>query len=540
MIHKLLLFTFLLVWMTSGAWAQLKGTTEAVFREVPTDTSAASILYRYVSEGYFDARIDSVEGKGLGIIKGCRYTVKELIFEPEDWDSEPVYKSQKGVYKRPKVEAEIEAMVNQYISDGYLQAEAGIDHFQLNRKACEVSIYVSLKRGKRFFSSGIFFSGLSNYSPKYLSRISGYRDSLLLSESNLRKLRAELTGSELFKEVSKPVILTQEGKKVILFAVQERQLNQFDGMLGYSPDAAGNVQIVGDIRASFSNIVGEGDGLNFQYQRLRPETSRMKVGISQNWIGEIPVGVEAGFGIYQNDSTYQTRTFTINAYYWLGPGFKLTGSINSVISTSAVTEESINREPDGRKQSASLGFNYSQLDRYELPRSGYRLAVSLALANKDLDEDSLLSYRQQEMRGTASVYVPVSALSTVAIGIHGYYNLSKRYTESDLVRFGGANSFRGYAEEQFLASELLWADTEYRYFIKPSSYMFVFGALGRYYRPPLINEVDDSFSRTELLYASGLGFSYKTRIGQLKFTYALSPGESLGNGKVHIGFLTSL
>ncbi len=520
--------------------AQLMVMEDGVIREIPADTSSASILAHYASQGYFDARINSLEGDHISITRGCRYSLKELVLEPADWPSEALRKSMKGFYERPVVEEEIEAAINRFIAEGYLQAEAGIGRLELERETCQVSIYAELKRGKRFFSSGLFFSGLSDFSPKYLSRISGYRDSLLLSENNLKRLQAELRGSELFEEVSEPVILQQEDKSVILFAVQERQLSQLDGVLGYSPDAAGNARIVGDIEASLWNVAGEGNSLDVRYQRLRPETSRLKLGISQHWIGEIPVGFEAGFGIYQNDSTYQTRKLALDAFYWLGPGFRLTGGISSLVSSSAVTDQRLNREPDGKKQSASLGFSYSQLDRYELPRSGYRLSISLGLSNKDLDEDSLLSYRQQEIRGTASIYIPVSALSAVAIGIHGYYNLSERYTESDLVRFGGVNSLRGYAEEQFLASELLWGDMEYRYFIRPDSYLFGFGALARYYRPPLVNESDDSFSQAGLLYSAGLGISYRTRAGRLKFTYALSPRESLGNGKVHIGIITSL
>jgi outer membrane protein assembly factor BamA len=115
-----------------------------------------------------------------------------------------------------------------------------------------------------------------------------------------------------------------------------------------------------------------------------------------------------------------------------------------------------------------------------------------------------------------------------------------RVTFNDLIRFGGANSFRGYAEEQFQAGRLLWGDIEYRFLLDRNSYLFVFGAAGRFHRPKLLTETSNQFQTTDNLYSTGFGMSYQTRIGRLKFTYAISPEESIGNGKVHFGIRTGL
>ncbi len=130
--------------------------------------------------------------------------------------------------------------------------------------------------------------------------------------------------------------------------------------------------------------------------------------------------------------------------------------------------------------------------------------------------------------------------SVIATSLNGFLLESEKVTTNDLIRFGGANSFRGYAEEQFRAGTMFWGDLEYRFLLNRSSFLFAFGAAGGYHRPKLLTETTSDFRTTDYLYSTGFGLSYQTQIGRLKFTYAISPEESIANGKVHFGIRTEL
>jgi outer membrane translocation and assembly module TamA len=138
--------------------------------------------------------------------------------------------------------------------------------------------------------------------------------------------------------------------------------------------------------------------------------------------------------------------------------------------------------------------------------------------------------------------------------------LSPHYTETDLNRFGGAKSLRGFREEQFQSSHMLWGDLEYRYLLDRFSYAFIFSAAGYYQRPVLVfdersapassfteqdesRELVENASRqkqSEMLYSYGFGFSYATPVGIIRFNYALSQADSFANGKVHVGIQARL
>ena len=503
------------------------------------EISKEQILKYYISQGFLSVQIEENSSGIYRVLRGCSYSIESISIKPEDWDS-PVYqRSLSGTYTVERVEAEVERILSGLRLEGYLQAKAEIKNLDVHSETCSLSVLISVERGELTYSSGIFFSGAKSNSQQYLTKVSRYQDSLIISGTSMKRIQAELLGSELFNQVSEGEVFVEDSSHIIVFAVEERSLNRFDGIVGYAPDASGEGQIVGDVEVSLWNVFAEGNAFDIQYERLRPETSRLKLGVSQSWLGNVPLSIGIDFGIFQNDTTYQTRNIGVNASYWLSTGFKITGGISSLTSSSSF-DSGIEVEPDGKKQLVNLGFSYSNVNHFDFPTSGFRLMVDFGFAHKDIDTDSALAFSQQQIEGRVENYFSLSRRGVLATSMEGFLVVSDRYTESDLIRFGGANSFRGYAEEQFFASQLLWGNMEYRYQVNPGSYLFGFGAIGGYHRPRLVNEQTNSFQQTDVLYSTGFGISYKTRIGQLTFSYALSPTEDLVNGKVHFGLTTRL
>lgn len=497
----------------------------------------AKISMWFTSRGYLDASVENIGENEFRLIKGCRYELSAINVLPDSWSSESL---NPGISYSDKVtELLIKRILNEVEEKGYPFAKAEITGFSRDQESCTVRIELKIEPGKLIYSGGIYFSGVKVNSQQFLSKISGFRDSVLITPGFLRNIRSNLTDSELLEEVGEAQIVIQEGKYILIYPVEERSMNHFNGLLGYVPDQKGEGQIVGDLELSLWNVLNEGNGIDLEYQRLRPETSRLNISVRQEWIGALPFGIGLNFNFYQNDTTYQTRNFSLSSYYRISRGLRLTGEIG-LTSSSSGRDSGIEIEPDGSKRYAELGFRYSNTNSYEVPTSGFRIGVALGVTNKDLRVDSLRAFNQQYMKADGTLFVPLSGKQVLAFGVHGYYLNSSKMTISDLMELGGANSLRGYAEDQFRASRMLWADLEYRFMMNRSSYLFAFGAVGSYERPQLLTEPDDSFTNRSMLYSTGFGISYKIRIGRLKFTYAVSPQESIGNGKVHLGITTSL
>ncbi len=493
----------------------------------------------YFDNGYFDVQILSTDEEPIQVNTGQKYRIRSLAFELEVDSVFVAYEITGEFYSKELIEKRINEEYLKTIDEGYLNAKVSIEKVNLDSLSKTVSITALKIRGERIRVSKIIFKGNRLNSQEYLARISGMKDSVIASEENLNQIRRNLSSSELIEQVSDPVIFEDNENYVVLFEVKEQNLNQLDGLIGFVPDETGKGQIVGDLDISLWNVLREGNAFELQYQRLKSETSRLNLGISQDWIVNIPLSIGIDFSFYQNDTTYQTRNIGLSGSYFLNSELSLKSRIYSQSSISGSTS-SFSKEPDGKKQGGDLGFNYSKLDRREVPTSGFSLDVIYGVANKDIQEDSALAFRQQRLETNVRGYIPLFEKSVLATSINGFYVIGDQFTESDLIRFGGANSLRGFSEEQFMASELFWGDVEYRFLTDQYSYLFLFTAAGVYKRPQLYSEPGNSFVQKDFLYSGGFGLSFRTAIGRLKFTYALSSTETLGNGKVHFGIRTNL
>jgi len=493
----------------------------------------------YSDNGYFDVQISSTDEEPISIKTGQRYRIRSLAFELEVDSVFVAYEITDEFYSSELIEKRINKEYLKAVDEGYLNAKVSIEEINLDSLSKTVFITALKTRGQQTKVSNIIFKGNRISSQRYLSRLAQMEDSLVASKKNLDQVRRNLSSSELVEQVSDPVIYKENDSYVVLFEVKEQNLNQLDGLIGFVPDETGKGQIVGDLDISLWNVLREGNAFELQYQRLKPEISRLNLGISQDWIANIPLSIGMDFSFYQNDTTYQTRNIGLTGSYFLNSEFSIKSRIYSQSSISGSTSN-FSKEPDGKKQGGDLGFNYSKLDRREVPTSGFSLDVIYGVANKDIEDDSALAFRQQRLETQVKGYIPLFEKSVLATSINGFYVIGDQFTESDLVRFAGANSLRGYSEEQFTASELLWGDIEYRFLTDQYSYLFLFTAAGVYKRPQLYSETDNSFTQKDFLYSGGFGLSFRTAIGRLKFTYALSSTETFGNGKVHFGISTGL
>ncbi|MCG8374169.1 MAG: BamA/TamA family outer membrane protein [Balneolales bacterium] len=487
------------------------------------------IIKWYSDLGFLDVKVRPLPQDSLVVEMGCAF----------DMELQMPSGVQLGKYSSPDLQNRIHEELHNFEQEGYYFASAEIDEFQIIPDSCRVTIAVTVEKGERIRTDEVIFPGSKTNKPVYLQKISGYQDSMLVTPDYLEELQSNLIGSELFEDVSEPEVALDEEEVVILIQLEERNLNRFDGLLGYVPDDAGNGQIVGDFDLSLWNVFRQGNGVSLLFQRLRPETTRLDAGISQHWFGNIPVGAEVSTKFYQNDTTYQTRSFILNGYYQLNADLRLTSGIGQVNSTSS-NSAPVLLEPDGKRRYAHFGFRFSNLNNVEVPSQGSLFEIVFGVTNKSVEIDSVSAFRQQYLDAFGKTFLPLTSRSVLAFRTQAFYLLSDQITENDMIRFGGANSLRGYSEEQFNASRVLWGDVEYRFLTDRFSYLFTFVAAGAYHRPRLLTEEENTFKASEFLYSAGFGMSYRIRIGRLKFSYAISPSESIGNGKVHVGIITSL
>jgi len=109
---------------------------------------------------------------------------------------------------------------------------------------------------------------------------------------------------------------------------------------------------------------------------------------------------------------------------------------------------------------------------------------------------------------------------------------SDTYDRSDLFRLGGANTLRGYDEDQFLGHIVGRLLFEYRYQIDRESFAYVFSDLGFVATPAL----SDASAQRQWKPGYGVGIQVSTDLGLIRASYGLNPDDARPlNGRIHLG-----
>ena len=104
----------------------------------------------------------------------------------------------------------------------------------------------------------------------------------------------------------------------------------------------------------------------------------------------------------------------------------------------------------------------------------------------------------------------------------------------DLIKMGGATSLRGYREQAFWGSRVVWGNLEYRYILTREGRIFLFLDGGYYEDEEVTREfLPREFPPKTFLPGYGFGISLDSSLGLFGFAYGLGKGDSPFEGKVH-------
>jgi|GEM_PF-6381878 outer membrane protein insertion porin family len=436
-------------------------------------------------------------------------------------------------YNRFRVEETLQQTIEDYKKEGYVEAEVIVRKAEVDTVNKQLKLDIAIDRGEQVQVKELFIVGNTIQSDAYLRKISRVSDQGNLDIAAVKEARENLLNSGLFESVGEwEWVKDESGAFSVLLPVVELNRNEVEGLIGYVPNADGAGQLVGDFKGTAWNVFTEGNSVDLVYQRVRPEVSRLQLASHQYWVGQLPLELGLEFAFFQNDSTYQQRSMDVSLGYMMTSTLSIQSSLYHKVVNVNDEAPSVNEE-DSKASGLELGFLFNSVVNNEVPIAGNRLALSLgryARSSKS-DDNNILRYNYLE--GLVDNYTQLSKQQVLAMRIRGFSLLGDEFRDTDYQRIGGANSIRGYTEEQFLASQYIWGDVELRCITsRQQSYFFLFAAGGYFEKKNASNTIQKD------LYSGGLGFDLATRLGRLKLTYALSAQTTIDNGKIHLRFTT--
>jgi outer membrane protein assembly factor BamA len=453
-----------------------------------------------------------------------------------------------SVFEKASLESNISTALTYYENNGNPFSKIIISSLNFVDDSTEDKYYVDLTmiidKGRKSNIDKIEIDGNPKTKDNVIIREMRLSPGEEFSEKLIEEIPSRLNRLGFFEPVSVPdYYVNAQNEGVLVVKVKDKQTNNFDGIIGYVP---GNNKISGYITGlvniSLSNIFGTGRAAAIRWQKLDQSSQELELKYLEPWVLGLPVNINAGLLQRKQDSTYVQRDLNIGLEYLANENLSaaVTLSTESVIPSDldslALTVYNSNSITTG------IDLKYDTRDDPYSPTRGILFVNSYSLSRKTINgPEKFLSPNMttkidlQRIEAEFKTYYKLFQRQVIALALNGKELLGSFLEVSDLYRLGGANTLRGYAQDQFLGSKIFWSNLEYRFLLTQRSFGFLFLDTGYFFRP---EDLVRNIPKTEgFRIGYGLGINLETNLGAISVSFALGQGDTFSNGKINFGIV---
>lgn len=524
------------------AYVQQDGYYQASVDSIATDSSAAS------------PRVQIFVRRGPQIPVGA-IRLKSAAAIPED-TLRARMQTQPGAPLDPaQLEADIDALLDAYEDEGYPLARIRVAETMLcPGDPPTLRLTIDIDEGAALWFKRVQVPADVRTAPSFVAHVARLSREASLATYDPEAIRQRLRDTGLFREVGRLTLqVDDEGGAVVHVPLEERAPGTFDIAVGYLPPgtqhAAG--RLVGSGHLQLENLFGGGRTAALELDRRPGRVSTADVRAADPYLFGMPIRLEGRFTGEQRDSTYGKQTYRGTLGVLFDASTEVFGTIARERTqpgvAGAALQGGVQRIPHASSWFTGLGLRVRRVDRAINPRRGLWVETTLErgqkirrfrrIANGEDTTRVRGEARQERLRVHGRLFVPTVANQLVAIGADAAVLRSDTYDRSDLIRFGGANTLRGYDEDRFLGHVVARLLMEYRYQIDRASFAYVFGDLGVVAAP----ELDERPATHGWHPGYGLGIQVRTDLGRVRASYALNPDDIRPiQGRIHLGLSVDL
>jgi len=507
----------------------LKASIDTSRVEVAADSSAADVIIR-IREGPL-VRIGQIRMEGQ---EHFAHRSLENLMELRPGK----------IFRADHLESDLDRLLTAYENEGYPYTQIRVSDLRLNDED-RLDFQLLIQEGPRVHIAAIEPVGNTITRDEVIVREMGIGQGNLYNARAVRRARTRLQRLGYFRRVDQIEVLPGDrpGWVVLRVPVEEGRTNRIDGVVGYQPSSgAEEGYFTGLVDLSFRNLMGTGRRVEASWNRRDPLSSRLRFGYQEPWLLGLPVTVGGSIQQLNQDSSYAQTNLNLEASSYLGQSLVA----GALFGSERVIPDSRGGQGLPRSQTywAGLRLELDVRDDLLAPRQGGRYATTVRHRfKKNRATDTYQPIRQdvQSTEFTADLeqYRELLRHQVLALAVH----LGEIRSDEDIVplneqfKMGGARTLRGYREEQFHGSRILWVNLEYRTMLGRRSWAFLFLDAGHYFYRREDSLTGELIEVSDEKAGYGLGLRVESRLGILGVDYGLGEGDGLTEGKVHFGVI---
>ncbi|MUV03690.1 hypothetical protein GN157_08195 [Flavobacterium rakeshii] len=396
------------------------------------------------------------------------------------------------------------------------------------------SLYASLllKTEKKRTINGLTIEGYKNFPEGIRRNILRQYKGKTFNQSNLEHIYKDFNSLRFVTQPRYPEILFKEDSTNIYVYLEKGKPNTFDGFIGFTNDDSDNIIFNGYVDILLNNVLNSGEKFNLYWKSDGQKQTTFNAALELPYIFKSPLGIKASLKIFKQDSTFQNTVTDLNLGYYFSYNSKL---FLGYQQTESVDIQNLN------SSTLSDYSNHFWTTTYEY--ANYNTNDFLFPEKTSLEVKGGLGQRDSKTGSSNQYFIQLEASHNLYLNDRNIINLknqtfyleSDNYIVSELYRFGGINSFRGFNENSLQANLYTALIAEYRYVLAPNMYIHSITDYG-YIQDETSNIKDN-------LLGLGFGFGLLTKTGLFNIIYANGSTKDqtikLSNSIVHLSFRTT-
>lgn len=441
---------------------------------------------------------------------------------------------------------DIKELLDLYEKKGIPFAKAYVENINLyyDGQTPKTGISISISENSKVKIDQVRIKGNEVTNDNVIIRELKISDDKLVKRESIENMKSRLEKLNIFERVEDPKIYTlkKSGKTGLLIQVKEGNTNTFDGVIGYAPAVSEKESgyFTGLVNLSFRNIFGTGRRIDAKWQKPLKSTQELEFKYGEPYLAGLPLNLNLGFMQRIQDTSYTQRKIDFKGDLPLTDKFTASflGGYDRVIPSDDSTLIFITN--DSRTIYAGFELKYDTRDNIYIPEKGIVYKLFYSYGDKKISNNRGIislngSYSIKKYSMDLDIYSSFFKRQTLLLKFFGGYISSDQLEDADFYRIGGNKNIRGYREEQFLASQIAYSNSEIRYSVSRKSFMYGFFDYGYYFRPA---DVINLMPKQEgFLFGYGLGIRIETAIGIVGVNYALGKGDGFTDGKINFGLI---